>query len=298
MAPPAFDLTALKALVPGLWPEAAKVFDAVKLALPLLGAVAVALRAVGRWQLRRFLQGQLGSRLFPAAVMEEATRWYVEPDCSNVDEAQEAELRHAVVVKEPLVKKVDAYLQGDDRFRYLLLLADSGMGKTSFVLNYYAGKRGRFGLGRGRLQLAVIPLGHPRADDEIRRVKRPSDTILLLDALDEDPAAISNYSVRLAELMTLCAEFKKVVITCRTQFFPRDEEIPVQTGVLRVGPRRAGERHEYEFWKLYLCAFTDAQVSAFLRKRYPWWQLRSRVRARRLVSKIPLLTVSPLCQCG
>ena len=52
--------------------------------------------------------------------------------------------------------------------------------------------------------------------------------------------------------MEACEDYRKVIVTCRTQFFPKDEEIPRETGIVRVGPRKAGESASYEFWKLYL----------------------------------------------
>jgi len=93
--------------------------------------------------------------------------------------------------------------------------------------------------------------------------------------------------------MRACRKFKRVLITCRTQFFPSDEEIPRETGIARVGPRKAGEEAKYEFWKLYLSPLDDEQVEAFLRKRYRWpWGKRK--QARELVRKIPLLSVRPM----
>ena len=60
--------------------------------------------------------------------------------------------------------------------------------------------------------------------------------------------------------MVSCSSFSRVVITCRTQFFPRDEEIPVETGIRRgLGPRKAGAEC-YEFVKLYLSPFDDQDV--------------------------------------
>jgi hypothetical protein len=69
------------------------------------------------------------------------------------------------------------------------------------------------------------------------------------------------------ELLDACKEFKNVLITCRTQFFPKDEEIPVETGIARVGPRAAGEKAFYEFYKLYLLPLNDGQVDLYLKKR-------------------------------
>jgi hypothetical protein len=84
------------------------------------------------------------------------------------------------------------------------------------------------------------------------------------------------------------------LITCRTQFFPKDEEIPVDTGIARFGPRAAGEKAFYEFYKLYLLPLNDGQVDVYLRKRYSFWQRKERKRAKELVKTVPLLSVRPM----
>ena len=49
----------------------------------------------------------------------------------NVDPGQETEMRHALVAtKDDLFEKVDDFLDQDTGKRHLLILADSGMGKT------------------------------------------------------------------------------------------------------------------------------------------------------------------------
>jgi hypothetical protein len=116
----------------------------------------------------------------------------------------------------------------------------------------------------------VVPLGIPDADEYVAKIPDQQNTVIFLDAFDEDTKAIKDHRQRLLELMHACRHFKRVLITCRTQFFPRAEEIPRETGLARVGPRKAGEGATYEFWKLYLAPLNDDQVNAFLRKRYPF----------------------------
>jgi predicted NACHT family NTPase len=167
-----------------------------------------------------------------------------------------------------LFTAVDDYLSKDSR-RYLLILADSGMGKTSFFLNYYARnlKRAK----RKQRQIAIIPLSIKDPDVFIEKIENKSETILFLDAFDEDTLAIVDHRERIRELMNKCNHFKQVVITCRTQFFPKDEEIPKEVdGIIKVGPRKAGEGSAYEFYKIYLSPLTDQQVSKYLKRYYPW----------------------------
>lgn len=226
-------------------------------------------------------------------TIERSTKYYIQPKCSNIDPAQELELRHALMAtRESLFDKVDHFIFQDSSNRHLLLLADSGTGKTSFVLNYYAQNYRR--LGRKQINIAIVPLGIPNAEILIENIPEHESTVIFLDALDEDTKAISNHGERITFLMDKCRSFKKVIITCRTQFFPKGEEIPVETGILRLGPRKAGDKGVYEFWKLYLSPFDDGDVKKYINRRYPFWQNSLRKKALELVSKIPLLSVRPM----
>lgn len=262
-------------------------------AIGALAAVAAAWFAYLPFRQQRrtqnLLEKSFGSDLYSPETIERSTRYYIPPHCSSVDPAQEAEMRQVVATKERLFDVIDEHLAKDSASRHLLLLADSGMGKSSFVLNYYARNQHL----RQRQRLAVVPLGIPDADEYIAKIDNKRDTVIFLDAFDEDTKAIKDHHARLLVLMHTCRQFKRVLITCRTQFFPRDEEIPRETGIARVGPRKAGEGATYEFWKLYLSPLSDEQVQAYLRKRYRWSR-RKRQQASELVKKIPLLSVRPM----
>jgi hypothetical protein len=107
--------------------------------LPAIGAVVVAIWKYW-WKRRatRILQRDPTTKLYGKEVIENATRYYVQPNCSSVDPTHEAEMRHVVAVGGKLFEAVDKYLAQGSPQRHLFLLADSGMGKSSFVLNYYA----------------------------------------------------------------------------------------------------------------------------------------------------------------
>ncbi|MCK6559441.1 DUF1566 domain-containing protein [candidate division KSB1 bacterium] len=264
----------------------------------ILGALASVVTAIfgypvwKQWRTQRLLEKSFGAELYDRGTIERSTHYYIRPNCSSIDPAQEAEIRQVVVTKEGLFEKIDEYLSVEPHSRHLLLLADSGMGKSSFVLNYYADNQDR--AKRSRHRLAVIPLGIPNVNEVIAKIDNKRDTVIFLDAFDEDTQAIKDHRDRLFELMEACREFKRVLITCRTQFFPSDEEIPKETGIARIGPRRLGQSRVYEFWKLYLTPLTDAQVDLYIRKRYSIFRPDKRKKARELVQKIPLLSVRPM----
>ena len=172
------------------------------------------------------------------------------------------------------------------------------MGKTSFFLNYYARHR----LNRNRREkfdLSLIPLTVSACDEKIAEVSRErgkslNRTVLFLDALDEDRQAIKDHAERLGRLIELTKGFRSVLITCRTQFFPRDQEIPTATGVLKLGPVPGGQGKGYYFQKLYLSPFTDEQIDTYLKRRFPLKRFRYRRKARELVKQIPELVARPM----
>ena len=243
-----------------------------------------------QWLREYVLARRFGGELYDKQTIRRATKYYIEPVCTDADPAVEAELRKLHIIQNNLFDAVDRFLDKESPNKHLLLLADSGMGKTSFVLNYYAKNRARI---FKRRRLAVVPLGIPDADKHIDSIKRKNETILFLDAFDEDTLAIENHRERILHLMEQCRVYKRVVITCRSQFFLSDEEIVERTGIIRIGTTRMGERREYEFMKLYLSPFDDDQVKKYLNKRYRF-DRRTRKKAKELVNKIKALSVRPM----
>lgn len=237
---------------------------------------------------RESLQGH-----YDAHIIESATRYYVWPKCSNVAASHEAEIGQALVAtREGLREKIDEFLEQRGSKRHLLILSGSGTGKTSFLLNYFAHNLRR--KKRDRRDIQLVHLGSKDCEDRIQAVKKPAKTVLFLDALDEDLKAVRGHKKRIAELMALCREFSHVVITCRTQFFPSEEEIPSETGIVKVGPIKAGESGAYKFWRLYISPLDDAEVRQYISRRYPFWQYRRRKQATALALKIPLLSARPM----
>lgn len=203
-----------------------------------------------RWRARQILEDRLARGSYDKATIERCTRYYVRSCCANVDPAREQEFRKAAfVTADDVFDRIDEFL--DDREetqRHILILADSGIGKTSFVLNYYVHNTRR--PRKRRQRLVLVNLGNDDADERIAEiVDDRENTVIFLDSFDEDVKARKDHRARIGVLMEACSGFNRVLVSCRSQFFPGEEEIPRSTGVVKVAPR-AGESPFYEFGKI------------------------------------------------
>jgi len=244
---------------------------------------------------RRSIKKSINAPFLTNQEIEESCRFYIEPFVQSVDPMGSEEPRALVGVKSKLFDTLDQLLSISD-YRYIILLADSGMGKTSASINYTVRSVRRR---RQPHEIVLIQLQKSDVVDKIKNVNNKRNTVLFLDAFDEDTLAIRDHRGRISELMRAAEGFKRVVVTSRTQFFGRDEEIPREVATLKVASRSAGESAKYNFHKLYLSPFTQQQCKDYLRKRYPFEIYNPFNRAKRrlavqLANKIPNLATRPL----
>jgi hypothetical protein len=190
---------------------------------------------------------------------------FVATKCQNIPPTNESEpskvFSHAV--RQPLIPFfLNEAFQAADIHKFYFVLADSGMGKTTFLINLYL--RYKRQLRNQKYKILIFPLGYPDIDEKIDKVENKGDTILLLDAFDEDTKAIANYEVRLSELAKKTVEFREIVITCRSQFFPNDEKEPYSTDLKLFGPKKG----IHTFKKIYISPFAPADIKKYFNLRY------------------------------
>lgn len=245
-------------------------------------------------RLEKSIAAMTGVSAFTEADVANACRGYIEPNCTSTDPSDEDDLRNVVALA-PLFKTIDEHLAKGGERRHVIILADSGMGKTSFCINYYAREKKKKKANRGRV--AIVPLGTGDPVKQITSLERQNETILFLDALDEDPLAASDPQGRLHQLMQSAAHFKNVVITCRSQFFENDDRIPKGSGIMFAGARRAGLSRELPLHKVFLAPFNSDQVKTYLKRSFSassWGSYRKRRQASKMVEAIPELSVRPM----
>lgn len=237
---------------------------------------------------------RLGRDLHPfytKGEIDKATRYYIptkyqDTAPSQADEPSRSFIDSPKAELIPMMLKT-AFKQDDNR--YYIILADSGMGKTTFMMNLFLAYKNQWPW-RQRHEIYLFPLGHPQTLAKVEKIQNPADVILLLDALDEDIEAVKDYKKRLSKILEKTWHFREVVITCRTQFFPSEVEEPSKTGYFRYGT----DGGEHYFRKAYVSVFDNKDINLYLNKRFKFYEWKNRKKARRIVEKSPNLMVRPM----
>ncbi len=191
----------------------------------------------------------------------EIAKYYVEPDCQERNTADRSEGEH-VVSREPVMKKIDQFFSctvdhhGENQ---LFFLSDAGMGKTALLTMLKLRHLTAFWpLKKG---CVLKKLGKTTLD-EVSAIKNKMETILLLDSLDEDATAYGRVKERLLEILESTQHFFRVIITCRTQFFPKlEEDLMERLGWVSIDGFNCPVK--------YLSFFDDEMVTKYLNKRFP-----------------------------
>jgi hypothetical protein len=218
---------------------------------------------------QRFLSRNLNP-WFSDEEIDRATRYYIPTYYQNVSPALDEEpgrfhIASATAKLIPLFTKKVFHKTGPKN-KFFLILADAGMGKTTFMINLYLKYKRQWMLLRPKYDIVLFPLGRPEVLEELDKIddKDKANTILLLDAFDEDTKALGDYKQRMSDILNKAWRFRAVVITCRTHFFPSEKEQPYLTSQYQFG----GEGGEYTFQHLYVSVFSDWDVLRYLHKRF------------------------------
>nr|VFK55089.1 MAG: hypothetical protein BECKTUN1418D_GA0071000_10277 [Candidatus Kentron sp. TUN] len=146
-------------------------------------------------------------------------RYYVEPHCQDhnpVDYNEDQQLTSAS--RESAFSRIDTFLKGDfplltDGSRQLFILSDAGMGKTSLLMMIRLTHLLSF-WPRG-YDCQLLKIGEDTLD-MINGLPNKANTVLLLDALDEDPLTWGNTTERALAILDATVHYRRVIISCRT----------------------------------------------------------------------------------
>jgi len=234
---------------------------------------------------------------YPPSEIRWATEYYVSTRWQNIAPSVKSELKDSftTTVRELAMPHFMENIFSEDikkqtDQKYFLMLADSGMGKTTFMINLFQkwNRRPRHKIMR-LFHIADYKTWH--YIERIKDLGKASDTILLLDAFDEDELAMGNYKNRLSDIISFTQDFYKVIITSRTQFFPNSDTIVTQTNI----PTDQGFQ---ELSHMYISPFSDEDIDKYLSKRFgsnlKFWNTQRKKRAKEIVEKAPNLVVRPM----
>jgi len=208
--------------------------------------------------------------------------YYVVPDSQNVNPADLPEDNTGLVARTNIFKLLNTFLAGNPRFSHAFILSDAGMGKSSLLVMLKLLHLNKLISPQYRVELMKI---HSDTIDRIEGIRDPGNTVLLLDALDEDPEAWTHFYTRTQTLLQATRNFRKVIITCRAQFFPREYE---EDG------RVPGQINLSGFYcsKMFLSPFSDAQVDEYLEARFT--DMGERTKAQSIVNQMHSLKFRPM----
>lgn len=271
-----------------LWLTLAAVFSTITGAIVFYTYKLV--KAIILWR----IQSNLNKDLHPFYTKDEidkSTHYYIPTKYQDLSPSQAEEPGRAYISspKGLLVPTMLNIIFNDDSDRYYLILADSGMGKTTFMINLYLAYKKQWRW-KKKYEIKLLPLAHPRTFEVIDKLQNQENTILLLDALDEDNGAVKNYQERLEQIIDKTWKFRKIIITCRTQFFPSEQKEPSKGGYFRHGPD-GGSHH---FRKQYISVFDDDDIRSYLWKQFGALHWKKRKKAWHLVHNSPSLMVRPM----
>ncbi len=210
-------------------------------------------------------------------------KYYVVPNCQHHNPADYHEDEGARSdLRTPFFDYISKFLEKEITLRngghQLFILADAGMGKTSVLMMLKLVHLYQFW--QPEYDCLLLKLGTDTLD-KLRLHQNKAKTVLLLDALDEDPTAWGRFEQRLSELLLASENFRHVLISCRTQFFPETGSDPFRNpGRVAVG--------NFICPMIFLSLFDDKQVDEYLLKRFPlpWHSLSlGKVKANRLKAK-------------
>ncbi len=249
------------------------------------------------WKNQRKLNKNL-TPYFSENDVQKATKNYIKTKYQNIapSEDEEPGMQYIASAKEKLIplfiKKV--FKQNLDVNKYYLLLADTGMGKTTFMINLFLKYKNQIKWPWSiKYNIVLFPLGAPDIIEKIKSIKKKNLTILLLDAFDEDVLATEDYKNRISTILYNTSDFSEIIITCRTQFFPTKEEEPKESGYMTYGDADSQKKIQ----KLYISAFSEKDIKKYLKKKYNIlnpFKTKKYFKAKRLVKKSPNLMMRPM----
>ncbi|MBR5131887.1 MAG: hypothetical protein IKV04_05020 [Alistipes sp.] len=165
--------------------------------------------------------------------------------------------------------------------RLYCILAGSGMGKSTALVNLFISYLLKYNsISKMPFQIRLFSLANGNVMNSIAKVDNKQNTILLLDALDENVDAVDNLTSFMEKLEVACSEFRFVVLSCRTQFFPDESAQLKESKLIKDGAHKG----YVAYTTFYISPFNDSDIKLYMKKVFTWWQWRKRRKATSIIN--------------
>lgn len=236
---------------------------------------------------------------FTSSEINEALSLYITTKFQDIDPVELEEPYHNQFSRQRfnLIKMFNSkiFLDKDQNEKFFLVLGDTGLGKTTFLINLFITYKQKFTLFNvipHKYKIRLYPLNNNEFDSYVTTIDEEdrNNTILLIDAFDEDFKATENVGSRLNEIIELSKNFRFIVITSRSQFFNSQEEIPLYTNVKKSG----GSKGVYQLVKFYISPLSKKEINNYIDKKFGVLKLRKRRKAKNILKDFPYLLARPM----
>lgn len=149
--------------------------------------------------------------------------------------------------------------------RYMIM-GGSGMGKSTFSAALFYKYIQKVKSKKNPSSIFIKSLCNPNVLEDILDLCRANieQSILILDALDENIEAANDISAFMDKLENATRGFRIVIITCRTQFFENEDREPNKLKIRITG----ASKKSLEYEKIFISPFTQKEAKKYLRKKF------------------------------
>ncbi|MCP3872151.1 MAG: hypothetical protein GY699_03215 [Desulfobacteraceae bacterium] len=228
--------------------------------------------------------------IYDKLTINRSIKFYIPPKCQGNHPFEEKQ-RKQPVKKTDLTKSLDTFLGYNQTCRNLLILGASGMGKTSFALNYFLHNMRR--LKKNRHKIVLVSLGTNNADNLILSHSDKKSSVLFIDGLDEDTKALENRAQRIRQLIEISQKYKRLVITSNLNFFPKDKNMPRKKGYERIGSGNIKKNSYSEFKTVYLSPFNFSDIKKYMQAHFSIWDIGTKKRSLSFIKEDAIFRMNP-----
>lgn len=172
----------------------------------------------------------------------------------------------------------NVFIDDNAEERLYCILGGSGMGKSTALVNLFISYTKHYKIDNMPFKIALLSLANREVLDSIRTIDNKRKTILLLDALDENIDAVTDMKEFMSNLEFACKDFRFLVISCRTQFFPDETAQLKESKLIKDGINKGFAAYK----TFYISPFSDDDIQTYIKRTFPWWKFSSKRKKKAL----------------